>query len=177
MLVHTLFNAQSWLWWPRMSNRNRFSNYIQHSCHAKPGNQQRHMTSNSEPITFTHKYETAIFIGSSFFFKTPGWAFSCFARKRPVLLVAGAGTKVVAVLCYGREHLLAPAEKHCKMLCVGSVFFSCAFTPCCLSLVAFNAVVFSWSCLLCFLGCCFRRFFVLFSPFPPALPVVKGLDM
>ena len=78
------------------------------------------------------KFETAqnaTFSLAIFFFQTPGWAFSCFARKTSSAIVAGTETEMASVLCCGRvSTCLRQKIRKKKYIYLCCVFFVC-LTP------------------------------------------------
>ena len=78
------------------------------------------------------KFETAqnaTFSLTIFFFQTPGWAFSCFARKRPVSLWPGTETKMAAVLRFGRASTCLRQQNCKEILCAFMLCFFCVLNP------------------------------------------------
>ena len=122
------------------------------------------------PIKFTHKYETVWnrhFHWLIFFFKTPGWAFSCFARKTSSSLGGQRG---------GRNGCCAVSAAQITVCALTKCLLYFSLVPCFFSVFVsffFDKFTYFWD--MCFflllfsafLGCCFRRVFSFFSPVPP----------
>ena len=104
-----------------------------------------------------------------FFFQTPGWAFSCFARKRPVSLWPGTETKMAAVLRFGRASTCLRQQNCKEILCAFMLCFFCVLNPLFLRVcLHLRQVYFCCSRLLCFRAVDSAGFSLCFPPpFPP----------